>query len=211
MGVNRAQIDRSGNFVQSQPVGERLLSQFGIVADTTAGASTISVAALLAGVVNRSGPAAGYTDTFPAAANVLAAQPDLSVGDNFEFIFRNTVAQAMTAAAGEGVVLGTNVDVAASLVREYLITILGTGPRQIFSGNLVNGSATVTGVPLANAALVQPGQGVTGTGIPANTTVLSVNANTGTIALSANATATATNALTTFPRYSVQGIRSATL
>ena len=211
MGVNRAQIDRAGNFVQSQPVGERLLSQATLVADATAGASTISVAALLGGITQRTGPGAGYTDTFPAAANLLAAQPELSVGDSFEYTFRNTVAFAMTAAAGEGVVLGSNVDVPASNTRDYSISILGTGPRQIFSGNLTNGSATVTGVPLANAALVQPGQGVTGTGIPANTTVLSVNANTGVIVLSANATATATNALTTFPRYSVQGIRTAAL
>ena len=211
MGVNRAQIDRGGNFVQAQPAGERLLSQSTLVADATAGASTISVAALLAGITQRTGPGAGYTDTFPSAANLLAAQPDLSIGDSFEYTFRNTVAFAMTAAAGEGVVLGTNVDIAASTVRDYAITILSNGPRQIASGNLTNASATVTGIPLSVAAQIQPGQGVTGTGVPANTTVLSVNANTGTVVLSQAATATATNALTFFPRYQVQGIRSATL
>lgn len=211
MGVNRAQIDRGGNFIQAQPVGERLLSQAQLVSDATAGASTISVAALLAGVTQRTGPGAGYNETFPSAANLLAAQPELTVGDSFEYTFRNTVAFAMTAVAGEGVVLGTNVDVPASNVRDYAITILANGPRQIASGNLTNGSATVTGIPLAVAALIQPGQGVTGTGIPANTSVLSVNANTGVVVLSQNATATATNALTFFPRYSVQGIRTAAL
>ena len=40
---------------------------------------------------------------------------------------------------------------------------------------------------------------------------ITVNANTGTVVLSQAATATATNALTFFPRYQVQGIRSATL
>lgn len=211
MSVARAQVDFGGNNVQQQPVGVQTLAQLQLIADATVGASTISVAALLAGVTQRSGPGAGYTDTFPSADSVLQAQPELGVGDSFTYMFRNTVAQAMTAGAGEGVVLGTNVDIAASLVREYLITILGIGPRQIFQGTTTNANPTITGIPLANAALLKPGQGVTGTGIAANSYIVAVNQATGTLTMNQNATASATVAVTSFPRYQVQGLRSATL
>jgi hypothetical protein len=212
MAVFRARVDLGGNNVQSQPPGGAVLSQTLISSLTTAGAGSITVAMLLGGILNRSGPTGGYTDTFPTATDVLNAQPELSVGDSFDFIFRNTVAQAMTAAAGEGCVLGTHVDIAASLVREYLVTILGTGPRQITSGTVTNGSATVTAIPLAAAALIQPGQGVTGTNVPANTFVTAVNAATGVVTMSANATPGSGNvSLTFFPRYQLQGVRSSTL
>jgi hypothetical protein len=211
MAVNRAQVDLGGNMVSAQATGSRLLKQASLVADTTAGASTISVAALLAGITQRSGPGAGYTDTFPAADLLLQAQPELSIGDSFEYIFRNTVAQAMTAGAGEGVVLGTNVDIAASLVREYLITVLGIGPRQAFFANVTNLSPTITNIPAANAAQLKVGQGVSGTNIPANSFLVAVNQSAGTATMNANATGTAAVAVTAFPRYSVQGIRTSTL
>lgn len=211
MAVNRAQVDLGGNNVQAQPPGSRVLEQSALVADATAGASTISVLALLSGVTQRSGPAVGYNETFPSADLLLQAQPELSVGDSFSYTFRNTVAFAMTAVAGEGVVLGTNVDVAASNVREYLITILGIGPRQGFFATLTNASPIVTAVPAEIVANLKPGQGVTGTGVPAGTSIIAVNQSTRTFTMSANATASATNALTTFPRYSVQGIRTSAL
>lgn len=211
MSVLRAQVDLGGNNVQAQNVGSRVLEQSALVALTTAGAGAIPVLALLAGILQRSGPGGGYTDTFPSADSLLQAQPELSVGDSFGFLFRNTVAQAMTAAAGEGVVLGSNVDVIASNVREYLITILGIGPRQAFFANVTNADATITGIPAANAALLKPGQGVSGTNIPANTYLLSVNQAAGTAQMSANATGTAAVGVTAFPRYSVQGLRTAAL
>lgn len=56
-----------------------------------------------------------------------------------------------------------------------------------FTGSITNGSATVStlSIPIGNFIA---GQGITGTGIPANTTVLTVGAST--LTLSANATAT---------------------
>lgn len=211
MSVFRARVDLGGNNVQAQPLGARMLTQEQLIALTTAGNGTITAAMLMAGIINRSGPAAGYTDTFPSADSLLQAQPELSVGDAFRVLFRNTVAQAMTAAAGEGCVLGTSVNIAASLTRDYLVTILGTGPRQLFQGTTVNADATITGIPLDVAANIQPGQGITGTGVPANTTVISVNQALGTLEMSANATAGATVTLTTFPRYQLQGLGAAAI
>lgn len=211
MGFSRCQIDRGGNQINGQHVGDLVLSQASLAALTTAGAGTITPGILLAGVIQRTGPGAGYLDTFPTADSLLQAEPDLSIGDSFEILFRNTVAFAMTATASEGVVLGTNVDVAASLVRAYLITILGDGVRQSFTANTTNASPIVTGVSQAVAGQLRPGQGVTGTGIPANSFITSVNYAAGTFTLNANATATGSPALTTFPRYSLQGLYSATL
>jgi hypothetical protein len=56
-----------------------------------------------------------------------------------------------------------------------------------FSGVVTNGSPTITGVSVP-ANMVARGD-LTGTGIPANTTILSFNAGAGTITMSANATA----------------------
>ena len=63
------------------------------------------------------------------------------------------------------------------------------GPYQTlnFSGNLTNGSATVTGI--IDIGELAVGDYVTGTGIPAGTTILSVNTAADSIMLSANATA----------------------
>lgn len=211
MGFSRCQIDRGGNQVNAQAVGDLVLSQASLAALTTVGAGTITAGILLAGVIQRTGPVGAYIDTFPSADSLLLAEPDLSIGDSFEVLFRNTVAQAMTAAAAEGVVLGTNVDVAASLVRSYLITILGDGLRQSFNANTTNASAIITGLSQAVAGQLRPGQGITGTGIPANSFVTSVNYAAGTATLNANATATGTPALTSFPRYQLQGLFSTTL
>lgn len=211
MSIARAQVDFGGNNVQAQPVGATVLAQLQYVNDTTVGAATIAVNAILAGITNRTGPTAGFTDTFPTADLLLAAQPELTIGDSFTYIYRNTVAFAMTAAAGEGVILGSNVDIAASTVREYLLTVLGIGPRQIAQGTLTNASPNITGIPLAIAAQLKPGQGVSGTGITAGTFLLSVNAALGTAVMSANATAPGTVAITSFPRYRVDGLRSSTL
>src|SRR5262249_34294004 len=63
------------------------------------------------------------------------------------------------------------------------------GPYQalVFSGTLTSGSAIVTGIN--RLTKLAAGQTVTGTGIPAGTTIKSVDSSTSTITLSANATA----------------------
>jgi hypothetical protein len=211
MTQNRAQVDGGANNVRQQQSGEIVMSQLKILPLATVGAGTLTAAMVLAGILNRTGPVGAYIDTFPAASDILAANPQLGVGDSWTFVFRNTVAQAMTAAAGVGIILGTNVDTAASLVREYLFTVLSGGVQQIFAANTTNTSATITGLTQSQAALLQPGMGVTGTGIQANSTILGVNSTLGTVTLSLAATATGTVALTFFPRIQLEGISSTTL
>lgn len=211
MSLSRALAQVSSSLTAPQGPGNVLLSQRSIDTNTTAGAATLSALSLVKGILRRTGPAAGFNDTFPSADLLLAqAEPDLSVGDSFDFTYINGVAQAMTAVAGEGVVLGSNVNVAASAIRKYLITILGTGPRQVFQANTTNANAVLTGISPAILANVSPGQGLSGTNIAAGAFVTAVNAPAGTITMSANATGTATVSVTSFARYSVEGLFAAT-
>jgi hypothetical protein len=132
-------------------------------------------------------------------------------GASFRWLYLNTVAFAMTAAAAasSGVTLGTNVNVAASLVRQYLFQIKNGTPQSLVNGTLTNTSAVVTGMTLAQTNLITPGQSVYGTGIQALTTVLSVQPGVG-ITLSLAATATGVNALTITPSITITGLFSAT-
>jgi hypothetical protein len=166
---------------------------------------------MVAGIVDRSGPAGNYNETLDTADNLMAANPQLSAGDSFEFWYRNTVAFIATLVVAEGAELVANTAVAASKVRRYLVTILANARRQVFNAGTTNVSPTITGLTAAQAQTLVPGMGVSGTGISAATNVLAVNSSTGVITLTANATATGTVPLTFFPRYNIKGISSADL
>ena len=200
---------------------------------TTAGAGTWLAAMIATGIIRRTGPGACYTDTTDTATNILNALSgnsggaDMVPGTTFRLLFINTVAQAMTFAAGTGVVVGTGtVNCAASLVREYLLTILNASPQVILNCATTNGSPTVTfnlpsgmsALPIGNApnaVNITPGMTVSGTGITTGTTVLGVTQGVGGITgvtLSANATATNNPVALTFgPTIQIDGIRSSTL
>ena len=70
------------------------------------------------------------------------------------------------------------------------------GPYQafVFAGTLTSGSASVTGI--SNLTGLSAGDTITGTGIPAGTTILTVSSSTSTITLSANATVSGSQSLT---------------
>lgn len=211
MSVNRMQIDLGANFVRAQMPGDGVLDQTQVFPITTAGAGTLTAAAMVAGIVDRSGPSGNYNETLDTADNLMAANPQLSAGDSFEFWYRNTVAFIATLVVAEGAELVANTAVAASKVRRYLVTILANARRQVFNAGTTNVSPTITGLTAAQAQTLVPGMGVSGTGISAATNVLAVNSSTGVITLTANATATGTVPLTFFPRYNIKGISSADL
>jgi len=211
MSQNKARIDGSANDVRMQQPNEIVCSMLKYVGLATIGDGAVSAVALLSGILNRTGPTAAYADTLPTADAVLAAAPTLGVGDSFSLIVRNTVAFANTITTNTGMILGTNTAIAASLVREFLFTLLSKGTAGIYSGVTTNTDATITGLTSSQVATLSPGMGVTGTGIPALTTIIGVNSTLGTLELSANATASGTVGLTFFNRISVEGVRSSTL
>jgi hypothetical protein len=208
----RAQVFSNG-LAQPATPGQPVLSQLIPATNTTAGSATLTADQILSGHLQRSGPAAGFTDTWPSADSIvsamLAAGLGPQVGDQFRLIYQNTVAFAMTYAAGTGIVTGTGtLNCAASSTRIYFHTLLATKPGTILVGNTVNSGDTLTGFTAAQIATVMPGMGVSGTGIAASSYIIGVNPDTGVITLnSGGVTADGSNiALTFFPRIRLDSI-----
>lgn len=201
---------------------------------TTIGAGTWTGAQIATGIIYRTGPTGAYTDTTDTSTNIIAAfggTPDTVPGTSFRLLLQNSVAFALTFAAGVGCVAGNGVlNVAASTVREYLVTVLNSSQQQLMQCNTTNASAVVTFVlppnavafPLvgsngiSGATTITPGMTVSGTGITAGTTVIGITQGQGGavgVTLSANATATSSGgvALTFLPTIKFDGLFSTTL
>lgn len=211
MTLLRARGDLGGNDVRTQGPGDSILDQSIVLTVNNAASQNLTPQQLAAGFINRTGPTAAYADVFPSADSLLLANPQLVVGDSFKLNFRNSVAFTNTPTGAEGVVLGSNTAIAISAVRQYLISILGDGARQSFNASTTNASNIISGLDAIAIATLRVGQGVTGTGIPANSFVTSINLTNRTFTINANATATGVPALTSFPRYSVEGLFSCSL
>lgn len=77
---------------------------------TTVGNGSLTAAALLGGLITRTGPVAAYTDTTVSAAAIVTAIGQFSLGGTFPIKIKNGTAFAQTLAAGAGVTLpATNV------------------------------------------------------------------------------------------------------
>lgn len=91
---------------------------------TTVGAGTLTAAALLGGVITRSGSTAAYTDTTATAAQIVAALgADTPVGTSRFVWIKNTVAFAQTLAAGSGVTLAGQGVIPPLSVGFFLLTV----------------------------------------------------------------------------------------
>lgn len=117
-------------------VGDAVPPDRKTTAITTAGAGTLTAAALVGGFILRSGPGGNYNDTTDTATNILAAYPGARVGDSFEFTHVNGVAFIATIVAGAGVTLAGTTANAASKVRKYLV---------VFT-NVDTPAVTITGI-----------------------------------------------------------------
>ena len=81
---------------------------------TTAGAGTLTAAAMVGGLLPRTGPTGAVTDTTDTAANIDAALGAPPVGIGFDFEYANGVAFAATLAGGSGVTIVGSTGVVAS-------------------------------------------------------------------------------------------------
>lgn len=198
---------------------------------TTVGAGALTGPLIAGGIINRTGPVAGYIDTPATATQILTALGIGSVaaqagglgdainGATFRLIFRNTVAFAMTFQTGvEGLVYGSNLDVAASLVREYLVTLRNLTPRASIQCGTTNASPTLTFDTAQAIGTVTPGMVVTGTGINASQTFVTGVTNNGagglsgcTLSTNCSATAASGIAILFSPVVQFDGLRSSTL
>lgn len=185
----------------------------GVFNDTFDTAQNIVQALSGGGATVSTGGPNPFNPSFQAVTfGLLYQQPGTpQPGASFRWLYLNQVAFAMTAVApaNGGITLGANVNVAASLVRQYLFQIFSGTPQSLVNGNVVNASAVVTGLTLAQTNLLSPGQSVYGTNIAAAAVILSVQPGVG-FTMSLNATGTSLSAITITPSITITGLFSAT-
>lgn len=103
MSFNKALV-RDGAMFREAVAGDGLVGNYiEPVTVATAGALTITMAALLGGSAIFTGAAGAVAYTTPTAALIAAAFPKLGVGDSFCFYLTNTAAQVATITAGANV------------------------------------------------------------------------------------------------------------
>jgi hypothetical protein len=94
--------------------GDGILANISPVEVTADTAQTLTVAQIAGGAINYTGFSAGRNLTTPAAADILAAYPDMDVGDSFSFLVSIQDAFAGTWVAGAGVTLAGRATTPAS-------------------------------------------------------------------------------------------------
>jgi hypothetical protein len=239
MAAVRPKVTSSPGMEHLLTPGEIMLLGENILAGaiSTAGAGTWTGASIATGIINRTGPTAGYTDTTDSAANIIAALAGngagiVDAGSTFRLLVRNTVAYAMTFAAGTGVVEGTGtLNIASSTVREYILTVLNSSPQQqyqmtgnsgypeLYFGYNVGSSgvapSSVTSIPLqgsngsAGSFTATPGASVSGTNVASGATILGLIEGPGGVigvTLSTNNTGAVNGAISFGPTVQIDSI-----
>lgn len=105
-------VRQSGTHREAR-IGDGTLMAIKPTVVATAGALTIGVDAILGGAAVFTGAAGAVAYTFPTAALLLAALPDMDIGDTYTFIISNTAAQVATLTTAAGITLTGNVTVNA--------------------------------------------------------------------------------------------------
>lgn len=206
----------AGSVTQRQLGGGDILASGEVIGTLNGDSNQTLTAALIAGgIINRTGMAAGRTDTTDTAENVLSAlfgndfDRNSLAGVCFRLLYRQAAAFATTWAHGRGWIAGTGtLDVTASRVREYLCEILNATKEVTANCGTTNASATVTLDVPQDPGKITPGMLVTGAGITAGTRVAGVHYGKSStrdntdkicsITLDANATATGSGVALTF-------------
>jgi hypothetical protein len=109
----RPQVEKSG-MIRKMRAGDGFLANLVPGAMSADAASTITVAMMQGGFIRRTGNTSAHTDTTDTAANILAANPNMDIGDTFVVLVNNVVAYAITVAGGTGVTMGTKTVIPAS-------------------------------------------------------------------------------------------------
>lgn len=118
----RANLRESGGLVRSMGAGDGFVANPILQTQATDSAQTLTVAQINSGIYIRSGMTAGRTDTTDTAVNILAAAPDMGVGDSYMFAISVTTAFALTLSGGVGVTLAGYTSVPASGMRWFVVT-----------------------------------------------------------------------------------------
>lgn len=123
--ANTAKI---GNSLTHATVSGRLFSTGAFAADSTAAGITYTVAQFVnSTLLTRTGPGAGFSDTTPTAAQIVAAIPGCEVGSWFQIYIRNGSSFTLTMLAGAGVTLSFTTTVASGQTRLYHVRVANIG------------------------------------------------------------------------------------
>ena len=91
----RAQVQEKG-MERAARVGDGWLANPRVVTNAAAGNQDITINAILGGVALFTGAAGAVTYQMPTAAAIIAAMPDMDIGDSYVFEVTNTAAQTAT-------------------------------------------------------------------------------------------------------------------
>ena len=114
MGFLRTLVGSAKTLLRPMRQGDGILANIKVHVDTTAGAKTLTVDQISGGAINYTGLSAGVNFTTTTAALILAAFPDMDIGDSFSFLVSIQDAFAGTWVAGVGVTLGGRTTTPAS-------------------------------------------------------------------------------------------------
>lgn len=96
-----------------------------VIKNAGAGAQAISLAQILGGIAFFSGAAGAVAYTLPTTAQLLAALPDMDIGDSYHFKLINTAAFAATITAGDGSTTVEGLPIANADTREVVLQRTG--------------------------------------------------------------------------------------
>lgn len=88
---------------------------------TTDSNQTIWYGAILGGLYTRSGTNTNRTDTTATAVDILAAMPDMDIGDTFMFMVGNLTANTLVIAGGVGVTASGNLSVLTLSTKWFML------------------------------------------------------------------------------------------
>ena len=118
---------------------------------TTVGA-TLAAAAIVAGLITRTGPTAAFTDPTDTAANIIAAMNSQVIGNSWTFRLVNDTAYPETISAGTGVTQTGQTVVPANSWAEFLMTYSAAGAVTMY-GYLLGGNVFVPPTKYTTGAL----------------------------------------------------------
>lgn len=110
MSYKRATVSEQG-LNRKGRTGDGALMHMNRTNQTTDSNQVISVAAILGGIYSRSGTNTNRTDTTDTAVAILAAMPEMDIGDSYMFMVSNATANPLVIAGGADVTGSGNLTV----------------------------------------------------------------------------------------------------
>jgi hypothetical protein len=124
MGFMRNRVASAAALVRDARVGDGLLAHLAVNAIATDANATLTIPQISGGFVQFTGFTAGRNITTPTAAAILAAFPDMDIGDTYALVVSVVTAFAGTYVAGAGVTLSGRATTPASSWSIIVITKL---------------------------------------------------------------------------------------